>query len=261
MRCCLLGYGLLRSRFFRVVFYLVLVMGLSACTHKLYDANPYLNMSAKALFTHADHSLVKGAHSQSIKYLEALDTAHPFSKYAEQAQLNLIYAYYKNGDNALATATADRYIHLYPRSPHVEYAYYMKGVANFYQTRGVFAELFSMDLAWRDPGTQTNAYDDFTTFLRRFPKSIYAADARQRLIYLRNLFAQKILYIAQYYMRHKMYVAAVNRASFLVSHYPQAPQAKEALVILVKANRALGLRRASKDAKEVLHYNYPYMKP
>ena len=209
---------LVRRSVFSLLFSLM-ILGLNACANHNYNKNPYLSMSAEQLFTQADSSLAKGNYSQTIKYLEALDAAHPFSVYAEQAQLDLMYAYYKNGDNTLAAATADRFFHLYPRSRHVDYAYYMRGIADFYQTRGIFAELFPMDIAWRDPGTQQQAYTDFASFLQRFPDSVYAPDARQRLIYLRNLFAQKTLYIAQFYMRRKMYVAAINRASFLIQQY------------------------------------------
>ena len=73
----------------------------------------------------------------------------------------------------------------------------------------------------------------------------------------RNLFAKHELNVAQLYYKREAYVAASNRASYLVENYPQAPEAEAALVMLVDANRKLGMMRAADDALRVLHLNYP----
>ena len=57
-------------------------------------------------------------------------------------KLDLIYAYYKKKDFPSAAATAERFIHLYPRAKYVDYAYYMKALANFQQTRGALRICF-----------------------------------------------------------------------------------------------------------------------
>jgi outer membrane protein assembly factor BamD len=181
---------------------------------------------------------------------------YPFSDYTERSQMDLIYAYYKNEDYPSAAATAERFIHLYPRAPNVDYAYYMKGLANFQQTRGVFAKVLPLDESWRDPGTQVQAYADFTTLIERFPESRYKANALQRMIYLRNMFAQHELNVSQMHFQHKMYVAAIERAGYLVKNYPQAPSAQQALVIMYKANKALGLHQAAEDALKVYQATY-----
>ena len=235
----------------------LLCAGLLAGCGKTYDDDYFKNMSAKQIFNGAETALADEDYSKSIHYYEALDAMYPFSEYSEQGMLDSIYAYYENGDTALAESTASRYIHLYPRSEHVDYAYYMKGLADFEQNRGALAKIIPMDLSYRDPGTQVQAYTDFSVLVKRYPQSIYTPDATQRLIFMRNVLAQSELNIAEFYMKRKMYVAAANRVSYLLETYPQAPQTEEALVILVKADRELGLNAASDEALKVLKASYP----
>lgn len=220
------------------------------------DYNPYQGMTAKQLLTEAETAINKGQYESAAKRLEAMESMYPFSDYAEKAQLDLIYAYYKKDDYPSAAATAERFIHLYPRSKKVDYAYYMKGLANFQQPRGAFADKLPINESWRDPGTQAQAYSDFATLVQKFPDSHYKANALQRMIYLRNMFAQRELNTSKYYYQRKMYVAAAERASYLVKNYPQAPSAQEALAIIYYANKALGLNKAAEDALTVYQATY-----
>ncbi|KTD19335.1 competence lipoprotein ComL [Legionella lansingensis] len=238
-----------------------LLLSLTACAKKWWhkdddDYNPYQGMSAKQLLTEAERAIAKEQYESAAKRLEAMESMYPFSDYAEKAQMDLIYAYYKKGDFASAAATAERFIHLYPRSRNVDYAYYMKGLANFQQPRGTFANKLPLDESWRDPGTQAQAYSDFATLVERFPDSRYKPNALQRMIYLRNMFAQRELNTSKYYFQRKMYVAATERASFLIKNYPQAPSAQEALAIMYHANKALGLTQAANDALTVYQSTY-----
>jgi outer membrane protein assembly factor BamD len=235
------------------------MIALSACSKwgkDSDDINPYKGMSASQLHAASQKSLNKSEYATASKQLEAMETMYPFSDYTESSQMDLIYAYYKNEDYPSATATADRFIHLYPRAEHVDYAYYMKGLANFQQTRGVFAKFLPLDESWRDPGTQSQAYSDFAIFIQKFPNSKYKANALQRMIYLRNMFAQHELNTAQFYFKRKMYVAAIERAGNLVKTYPQAPSAQKALVLIYQANKALGLNSAAEDAMKVYQTTY-----
>lgn len=242
------------------IFFLIsLIVALSSCAKWGKDdeeKNPYKDMSATQLYAAAQKSLKKKEYASAAKQFEAMESMYPFSDYTEQSQMDLIYAYYQNEDYPSTAATAERFIHLYPRAKHVDYAYYMKGLANFQQTRGVFAKMLPMDESWRDPGTQTQAFLDFSIFVQKFPDSKYKPNALQRMIYLRNMFAQHELNVSQYYFKRKMYVAAIERASYLVKNYPQAPSAQTALVVMYDANKALGLNRAADDAMKVYQATY-----
>jgi outer membrane protein assembly factor BamD len=223
------------------------------------DDGPFKGQTAKKIYTDANTDLSKKDYTNAIKHYEALETLYPFNDYAEQAELNLIYAYYKKEDYASSAATSERFIHLYPRAKRVDYAYYMKGLSNFQQVRGNITNFLPIDQSWRDPGTQSQAYSDFATLVQKFPESRYKANALQRMIYLRNMFAQVELNIAKYYLDRRMYVAASERANYLIKTYPQAPTVKAALKIVYHANQALGLKQAAADAASV--YEATYHKP
>lgn len=222
-------------------------------------SNPFRDMSAKELYAEAKTALNNKQYDSATKRLEAMETMYPFSDDAEQAQRLLIYAYYENESYPSAAAAAERYIHLYPRSKNVDYAYYMKGLADFQQNRGTFAKWLPMDESQRDPGSMSVAYSDFSTLVQRFPNSKYKPNALQRMIYLRNMFAERELKAAQYYNDRKMYVAAIGRADYLVKTYPQASNAEKALKIMYHANNKLGLKEAADEAARV--YASTYHKP
>lgn len=240
-----------------------LILSLAACSKWWDDEeanNPFRGMSAEQLYKEAEQSMEKKQYTSAAKRYEALDSMYPFNDYAEKAQLRLIYAYYMDEAYPSSAATAERFIHLYPRSKRVDYAYYMKGMANFQQSRGTFAKWLPLDESRRDPGSQSLAYSDFSTLVQKFPNSEYKANAQQRLIFLRNMFAEREYHAARYYFQRKMYVAAVGRADFLVKNYPQAPSAREALLIMRDANLALGLNQAADEAVAAYESTY-HQKP
>lgn len=234
---------------------------LSGCKHlwghsEDEDDSPYKDMNAQQIYVEAKQKMTKHQYSDAIKRLEALDTLYPFNDKAEQAGVDLIYAYYKKEDYPSCAASAERFIHLYPRSSAIDYAYYMKGLANFNQTRGVIANLLPLNISKRDPGTQSQAYSDFASLVQKFPDSPYQPSALQHMIFLRNSFAQRELNAANYYFDRKMYVAAEERASYYLKTYPQAPHAKEALAVVYYSDLALHLNAAANDALTVYQATY-----
>ena len=48
-------------------------------------------------------------------------------------------------------------------------------------------------------------------------------DARQRMIALNNNLAMHEVHVARYYMKRKAYVAAVNRANYVIEKYQRTP--------------------------------------
>lgn len=220
-------------------------------------ADKYKGQSAETIFNGGEQSLAKESYKDAVEKFEALDILYPFSNYEEQAQLDIIYAYYKSGDYPGASAAATRYTHLYPRSEHVDYAYYMKGIADYSQNRGLGSSMFHLDLSKRDIGSTKDAFNDFSELITRYPHSVYVPDARGRMIYLRNVMAQYELNVAEYYYDRHAYVAAANRANNVVQHYQEAPAVIPALGIMVQSYRALKLDEPANKALAVLAYNYP----
>jgi outer membrane protein assembly factor BamD len=234
---------------------------LSACSSvTTTSSEKYQNQSAEQIFKAGEKALNDHAYRNAVEHFEALDTLYPFGPYAERAQLDLMYSYYRNDDPASTAATAERFIHLYPRSEYVDYAYYMKGLADFDQDRGWLQRYVHTDLSQRDPGTERRAFDDFNTLVKLFPHSRYANDAKHHMIYLRNLFAGHELSVARYYYRRGAYVAAANRANVIVQHFQGTDVMPDALAMMVKAYRKLQLEELADRALVILRQNYPRSK-
>lgn len=221
---------------------------------------PYKNYSSQALFSMGEKSVAKGSYAAAIKYFEALASLYPFDENSEQAQRDLILSYYKTKDYASAEAAADRYIRVYPQSSHTDFAYYIKGLSQLSQNRTFLQRLFPVDIAMRDMSTLQDAFYSFRDLLQFYPKSEYAAEAKTHLIYLRDVFAQYELEVATYYFNRGAYQASINRADNLIKIYQGTPQVKGALILLVKANRKMGLNDAAQRALEVLKRNFPQEK-
>ena len=244
----------------RVIKYigLILLTALIAACNTVSDPSAqFKGQSAAQIYYGGERALADNKYSTAVKHFEGLDALYPFSDFAEQAQLDIIYAYYQTDDSASASAAAERYTHLYPRDPHVDYAYYMKGVADFDQDRGWEEKYFPTPVVQLDPGTARKSFNDFGTLVTLFPDSVYAPDARQRMVYLRNLFANYELSVAHFYLTRRAYVASINRANYILQNYQGTPAVEGAMQVLVQSYAGLGLSDKERQAQEILQYNYP----
>ena len=249
---------MLRLRYLNLLLCFGLLAGLYSCglLPEKYDETK--DWSANKLYTEAKDQMDSGNYKLAIEYLEKLQARYPFGRYAQQAQLDLIYAYYKSDEPDSAIAAADRFIKTNPRHPFVDYAYYMKGLVNF--SRGdtnIVNRLFPNDPAKTDTSLVRQSYNDFTELVRKFPNSQYADDARQRILYLHNNLAAYEIHVADYYMKRGAYVAAVNRAEYVLQNYARTPSVPAALAIMVKAYTKLNLPKLAADSLRVLQLNYP----
>jgi len=213
--------------------------------------------SAAKLYAEARDELSHQNYDQAIKYYEKLESRYPYGRYAEQAEIEVAYAHYKNDDPALAIAAADRFIKQHPNSPNVDYMYYLKGIADFNTDLGIMGFIGGQDVSERDPKAMREAFESFKELTARFPNSKYAPDAIARMNYLVNALASGEVHVAEYYMTRGAYVAAVNRAKYALKTYPQAPANEEGLHVMVKAYDALGLTTLRDDAERVLKKNFP----
>ena len=213
--------------------------------------------TAEKLYTEAKARLNNNYYDGAIVYYEFLQQRFPFGTYAQQAALELAYCYHKVGEPDSATAELNRFIKLYPTHPHMDYAYYLKGIVNFQLGNGAIDRVMPRDSSQRDPGVALQSFTDFGELIRRFPQSRYADDARLRMTHLRNILSQHEINVATYYMRRGAYLAAANRARYVVENYQQAPVMPEALTLMAKAYRVLQLDDLAADAIRVLELNYP----
>lgn len=214
-------------------------------------------VSEQELYQQARASLESGRYTSAVEELEAVDTRFPFGDYAEQAQLELIYAYYQTDNWEAARAAAGRFIRLQPDHPQVDYAYYMRGLSAYQAGRFSLERLRLVDLSRRDLGASRDAYSDFSELIQRYPDSEYAPDARQRIIYLRNVLASQELHVADFYLRKGAYLAAVQRGRWVVENYPESTANRDALAVMVEGYLGLGMRDRAREVLAVLIENDP----
>lgn len=239
----------------------VLVLGLSlgACSMFGHKRDSIDTMPVEKLYAKAHDDLMNGDYAASTKDYQRLIARFPSGDYNEQAQLELAYSQYKDNQPDDASSTINRFIKTYPTQKHVDYAYYLRGLINFDRTSGVIERYISREgsQARRDQAYNLQAFDDFSELARRFPDSAYTADARQRMIYLRNVLAQYEINVAAFYLRNKAYVASADRAQYVIEHYQQSPQTGDALAILTRSYLALGQKPQAENVRKVLALNYP----
>jgi len=213
--------------------------------------------SANKLYSEAKDSLNEGGYEKAIKYFEKLESRYPYGRFAQQAQIDIAYAYWKANEIPSSVAACDRFIKLHPNHPNVDYVYYLKGLVNFNEDLGLLGNISQQDMTERDPKGARESFDAFRELITRFPESKYTPDATLRMKYLVNALASLEVHVARYYMKRNAYVAAINRAQFALKTYPEAPATEEALFIMVKAYDLMGMNDLRDDSERVMRKNYP----
>jgi outer membrane protein assembly factor BamD len=234
---------------------LFLLFTLTACSSLSDD--PTIKLSVDELYKDAKESLDTENYETAIKKFETLQSRYPYGRYAQQALLEVAYAYYKQNEPEPAISAADRFIKQYPNHPYVDYAYYVKGLANFNDGRGLLESLGGQDPAERDPRAAQDSFAAFKDLVTRFPDSKYAPDSRVRMQYLINSLAKYEIHVASYYLRRGAHVSAVNRAREVLTRYPNSPSTRDALQILVQGYDAMNMKQLRNDAQRVLDKNFP----
>jgi outer membrane protein assembly factor BamD len=236
---------------------LLLILSSSSCSWFKNAVDETSDWSANQLYSEAKEKLAEKNYEKAIEYLEILQARYPFGRYAQQAELEIAYAYYKFDEPDLAIAAADRFIKIYPRHPNVDYAWYIKGLTNYNRGKSIVERYLPQEPAERDTFTMRAAYDDFSQLVKLYPNSTYAIDASQRMIHLRNNMAEYEIHVADYYMRRKAFVAAANRGEYVIENFQRTPSVPDALVIMTRAYRILGVDDLADDSLRVLRLNYP----
>ena len=216
-----------------------------------------IDTTEERVYSQAQGALRSSNFAVAIEQLELLEARFPFGRFAEQAQLELIYAHYLSQDMESARANADRFIRLHPNHPNVDYAYYLKALAAYRYREGFLDRLFSSDPASRDTAPLRESYSELATLLNEFPDSQYAADARQRMLQLRELLARAEIHAADYYLRRGALVAAANRGTYIIENYPDTEARADALAVMVEAFYKLGREDEANRSLRVLALNHP----
>lgn len=236
---------------------LVLVFTATACKRFKRDKDAEEGMPVEQIYEKAHGQMRNGNWNGAQATFKRLVAQYPYGPYTEQALMETAYAHYKSGNHEEAVSTIDRFIRTYPTHANVSYMYYLRGLANGNRDTVFLQQVWSLDPSRRDLATPTQAYNDFAIVAERYPNSRYAADARQRMVYLRNRFAQHELETALYYLRRDAWIAAATRARYLLETYPQSEYQNDAVAALAIAYTELGNTTLATDATRVLTQNEP----
>tara|TARA_E500000178_G_scaffold356612_1_gene436065 strand:- start:33703 stop:34572 length:870 start_codon:yes stop_codon:yes gene_type:complete len=209
------------------------------------------------LYTEAKLELNSGNYDTALSLYKKLSTRYPFGVYAQQAQLEVAYAHWKNGQSGLALAALDRYLKLYPNQLGIEYALYLKGLINFNDNMTLFSSFTGEDMAERDAEAARLAFESFKKLVIEFPNSNYSIDAYKRLEFLLTVLAENEVHVARFYLRKSAYHAALNRAKTLIINFQGAPAVEEALAIMIECYNELKLVELSGDTAQILKMNFP----
>lgn len=234
-----------------------LALSLSGCGMLPEKVDETRTWSASKLYSEARDELASGNYERAIQHFEKLESRYPFGTYAQQAQMEIAYAHYRQGEQPEALAAVERFIKLHPNHPNVDYMYYLRGLINFNDRLGFLSFLSRQDPSERDPKAARDAFDSFKLLAERFPDSPYTKDAIARMKYLVNAMAQYEVHVAKYYYRRGAYVAAANRAQIAVSEYREAPAVEEALHVMAQSYDAMGMTQLRDDTNRVLRQNFP----
>lgn len=243
---------------FTRAFILITALTLSACAI-FGNPNPpdeTKGWAEQRLYAAGQEKMADKNYDKAIEYFQKLEARYPHGAYATQAQLEVAYAYYKKTEPVLCLSAVDRFIKLHPNHPNLDYAYYLKGLATFNE-RGIMEKYTKQEINDRDPKTLRVSFNAFKELVERFPSSRYQKDATQRMIYLVNTLAMHEMHVARYYMQRKAYVAAMNRARYVLETYPNSVAVEDALVTIISAYDAMDMADLKGDTLRILKTNYP----
>jgi outer membrane protein assembly factor BamD len=235
----------------------LMLCGLSACGLFPEKVDETKNWSVSKLYSEAREEMAGQHYERAIELFQKLESSYPFGTYAQQAQMEIAYAYYKSGDQAQALAAVERFIKLHPNHANVDYMYYLRGLVNMNDTVGFLNFIYEQDPTERDPKATREAFIAFKDLVTRFPNSKYAPDSLERMSYLINAMAQYEVHVARFYYRREAYLAALNRAQGAITDYRDSPAKEEALYIMARSYDKLGQTSLRDDTMRVFTKNYP----
>ena len=218
---------------------------------------PEIEQPERIYYDQAQKRMNANNFNGAIESLSAIENMYPFGKYAEQAQVELIYAHFMNTETEAAHSAAEKFIRLHPRHPNIDYAYFMKGLSSYTRDRDLLYRFSNTDLSNRDISGAKQSFSELTEFLTRFPDSQYVPYAKQRNVFLRNMIAKNELAAAEYYLSINAFVAAIRRANYVIENIPNSSENYRALKILESSYEELGYSDLLNDVRVVININYP----
>jgi outer membrane protein assembly factor BamD len=236
---------------------LVVIIAASLAGCSAVDKDSTAKWDADRLYNEARQELLDSNWAHARELYEKLESRYPFGRYAQQAQLEAAYCYYKEGETDEVMSATDRFLKLNPSSPRADYAYYLRGLTNFIEPPQLLGATVHYRVSERDPKSMLISFESFKELVSRFPNSAYRQDAVLRLTFLRDALADHEVRVADYYYRRGAYLAAINRVQVAIHEYQGSPRLEEALGIMVRSYDKLGMTDLRNDTNRVLKSSFP----
>lgn len=230
----------------------LLFAALAACASTPED-EPILPVAE--LYGAAHESMGYGNYQRAESLYKQIMSRYPFTDYAVQAHLDILYVFLQLTQPESLAEEAERFIRENPRHAELDYVYYMRGLGYYHRYPNLLEQVVDVDLARRDVEDARTAFRHFSQLVNRYPESDYAADARLRMTELKNRIARHEIHIADYYLRRGAWVSAIQRARTVLTELQGTPAEIDALMVLEKSYRELGLEDLAENARRILAAN------
>ncbi len=208
---------------------------------------PYVERPATDLYAKGYKELVQGDYKDAAASFDEVERQHPYSEWATRGQLMAAYSHYLKAEYDKAIMTLDIFIQLHPGHKDIAYAYYLRSLCFYDRILTVT----------RDQKNTYEALQALAAVSKKFPETKYARDAQFKTDLVRDHLAGKEMEVGRYYMKRRLYIAAINRFQVVVDSYQTTTHVPEALHRLIECYLATGLTKEAQTVAAVLGHNHP----
>src|SRR6202022_758810 len=215
-----------RFSFIAVISTLLLIS--AACTNKK-SVNPLANVGSKqpdkVLFDKAMDAMRHNRFDVARLTLQTLINIYPDSEYIARAKLAVGDSWYAEGGTAALAQAEQEYSDFqifFPNMPEAAEA--QLKIANIHYQQ--------MEKADRDYTHAKRAEDEYRKMILQYPESKLVPEAKQRLLEVQEVLAEREFGIGRFYYLRESYPASIARLKSLVEKYPLYSRADEALYLL-----------------------------
>ncbi|HZQ70279.1 MAG TPA: outer membrane protein assembly factor BamD [Terriglobales bacterium] len=211
------------------ILFLLMVLAVSvACTNKKVN-NPLANVGSKqpdkVLFDRAMDALKHNRFDVARLTLQTLINTYPDSEYIARAKLGVADSWYvEGGSTAQAQAEIEYkdFITFFPNMPEAAEA--QLKIANIHYQQ--------MEKPDRDFTHAARAEEEYRNLILQWPDSKLVPEAKQRLMEVQEVLAQREFGVGRFYYLRQSYPAAIARLQSVVDKYPLYSGVDEALFLL-----------------------------
>ncbi|MGA3053927.1 MAG: outer membrane protein assembly factor BamD [Candidatus Korobacteraceae bacterium] len=226
-----------------IAFSLVAMLLTLGCSNKKVQ-NPIANVNSKqpdkVLFDRAMDAMKHAKYDVARLSLQTLINTYPDSEYVARAKLAIGDSWYAEGGSAAMTQAESEYkdfITFFPNMPEAAEAQMKIGNIHYRE----------MEKADRDPTHARRAEEEYRQLILQFPDSALVPQAKQRLLEVQEVLAEREYMIGHFYFLREIYPAAIARLKSVVDTYPLYSGADQALYELGNSyEREVDLIRRSK---------------